>query len=360
MTTTKPDYRRGEMVIHLGNSSTPMTDGPIDYAPELEISHIMAGYTDPWHTQRQKLHQQSHQTNTTSPPFSSTSSTITSRKAIRPSSLSTPHGPSARPTSTYRSLLRFLTSFLPTFRSKRVHHRNLQHATLLAQTYFSSCPLSPRLTNERDVYCFCRHLLQGDPLSSGAVAHYIGVLEYRLRDLAKATEYKRLLGLDIIIPDCHGWDYGRWENEVLSSYSAFPSTASAATTTRSSRETTSSSSLSGATTIITPCTLDQSHNHHQKLHLKFHCCLKLISQSHIFASPTEREGHMDLKPMYYLAAAFVSSSQSNRTIKEMLSTVMETKSGLKGISIKLVGKEVFDEVRKKGEVQEKWEGICLG
>ncbi|KAL9040462.1 MAG: hypothetical protein Q9180_001893 [Flavoplaca navasiana] len=340
-----------------------MTDGPIHYAPELQLSHIMAGYTDPWHTQLQILHQQSHQTHTPFPSLSSTSGTITSCKALAASSLSTPNSPCAKTTSTYKSLLHSLTSFLPTSRSKRVYHQNLQHAVRLAQTYLSSCSLSPRLANERDVYCFCRHLLQGDTMSSGAVAHYIGVLEFRLRGLANATEYKELLGPNNNFPDCYGWDYGRWENEVLSPYSASPSTTSTTTTMRSSRETTSSSSSSRATTTgPTLSTLHHNfhtHRHQRKLLFKFDYCLKLILRSNIFASPTEKEGPRDLKPIYYLAAAFASSGRSSRTIKEMITTAMETKSGVEKVNIKLVGTEIFDEVRKKSEAEE-WEDIFLG
>ncbi|KAL8878836.1 MAG: hypothetical protein Q9198_003434 [Flavoplaca austrocitrina] len=364
MATAKPEYLRGEIVIHPGNSSTSMTDGPIHYAPELQLSHIMAGYTDPWHTQLQILHQQSHPTHTPSPSLSSTSSTITSRQASHPSSLSNPHGPSAKTSSTYRSLLHSLTSFLSTSHSKRVYHRNLQHAILLAQTYFSSCSLSPRLANERDVYCFCRHLLQGDPMSSGALTHYIGVLEFRLRGLANATKYKNLLGPDNNFPACYGWNYGRWENEVLSPGSAFRSTTSTTVTRRSSRETTSSFSSSRATatgpTLSTHEHNYHTHRHQRKLLLKFEYCLELILQSNIFASPTEKEGPMDLKPIYYLAAAFASSGRSSRTIKGMVSTAVKTKSGVEEVNIKVVGTEIFATIRKKGEAEEEWEDFFLG
>lgn len=70
---------------------------------------------------------------------------------------------------------------------------------------------------------------------------------------------------------------------------------------------------------------------------------------------------MDPKPIYYLAAAFASSGRSSRTIKEMITTAVEIKSGVEKVNIKLVGTEIFDEVRKKSEAEEEeWEDIFLG
>ncbi|KAL8850939.1 MAG: hypothetical protein Q9221_004139 [Calogaya cf. arnoldii] len=137
-----------------------------------------------------------------------TSSTTSSLKPSTSSSTSRLASPP--PTSSLKSLLH---SLLPTTRSHRRQKQNYQHATLLAHTYLSSCPLPQHLPAQRDIYSFCRHLLQNDPISPGSITHYIPILKHRLNGLSTATRYRNLLNLNSDFPDCYGFDFGKWRDD---------------------------------------------------------------------------------------------------------------------------------------------------
>ncbi|KAI4211059.1 MAG: hypothetical protein LQ349_009445, partial [Xanthoria aureola] len=275
MATTKTKYLRGDPRTYPRYSSTAASDGPIYYAPELQVSHIMAGYIDPQDTTP------THQPTTSSPSLSS-STTYRPPPSSQPRHLKT----------LFMTLTKSLTTLLPPSRShchrKQQQQLLLRHATHLAQTYLSSNPLPPHYPVQKDLYIFCRHLLllQTTPPSPSALTHHIPILQHRLHSLATATQYKNLLQLNTHFPPCHGFDFQTWWSQRCC--------ASTTTSSNSSDET------------ATPSSSSSSAERETRMAMKFRYCRALVREAGIFAA-APMEGGGDLKPVYYLAAALAES-----------------------------------------------------
>ncbi|KAL8658765.1 MAG: hypothetical protein Q9226_000790 [Calogaya cf. arnoldii] len=270
----------------------------------------MAGYIDPWHTPLQSLHQTQSDVKTTTPSPSLTSSNTSSLKP----STSSQHSRHASPPPT-SSLTSVLRSLLPTSRSHRRQKQNHHHATLLAHTYLSSCPLPPNLPAQKDIYCFCRHLLQNDPISPGSITHYIPILKHRLKDLSTATRYKNLLNLSDNFPDCYGFDFGKWKDDhEISSTATISSKNELGKNKRDSGY-----GYDGTTSSSTKSSITAS-----KMEKRFQYSLSHLLASHLLTpvSPSKEQGPVDLKPVYYLSAALAASGLSSKAIRATIEQLM--------------------------------------
>ncbi len=64
---------------------------------------------------------------------------------------------------------------------------------------------------------------------------------------------------------------------------------------------------------------------------RYRKCKRLIREAQIFDPPTEDQGDIDNKPIYYLAAALASSGRSKKAVGKMIERLVDEQFGITGM-----------------------------
>ncbi|KAL8915384.1 MAG: hypothetical protein Q9171_000254 [Xanthocarpia ochracea] len=251
----------------------------------------MAGYVDPYdihlHNLKHRSQQASQINSVCLSPSSGPSSSNPSDHSSQTRQATAP--PKAR--DLLNLLKSNLISLFPPSKSQLRTEARLKAASL-AQTYLDSNPLPYTLPKQKAIYIFCRHLLQNDPMHPAEISHFTAVLNYRLKLLTTATNYKTLRNLNF--PSCHDYNHQDWCSGILAS-------------------------------------VPPSGTHPMKTMARYRNCKRLIREVQIFDPPTEDQGDIDNKPIYYLAAALASSGRSSKAVGKMIERLVDKKFGITGL-----------------------------
>ena len=144
----------------------------------------------------------------------------------------------------------------------------------LCRTYMSSYPGANTAGGNRTTHKHAVQLAQGEKLATYLIAELQSVLSFRMEVMKLATEYKNILGLNYI--DCHEFDYETWFR-----FKRAP-----------------------------------------QMQKKYEEYQHLVFAKEVFPNPSPTQGLSYVKPLDYLAVAFVESGLSSNAVQEAIATIL--------------------------------------